>query len=234
MTDGPETRWPSPGEVRVHLLPVTDDAVADATRESQVLSPDERERAAAFRRPEDRALYEVAHVGLRRIVAPLVGVAPEDLRLGAAPCPHCGGPHGRPVLPQAPGLHVSLSHTAGLAAIAIARDPVGVDVEPRDRDAAHLEHLAPQLHPDERRWIATAPDRRATLLRCWVRKEAAMKGRGIGLAEPLHEHSVAWPGTHGISTDGWHVLDLDAGEGYVGAVAVLRSVSARAPGVRVA
>jgi 4'-phosphopantetheinyl transferase len=123
---------------------------------------------------------------------------------------------------------VSLSHTAGLAAIAVAADPVGVDVEPRDRSAEHLEHLAPQLHPDEQRWIASSPDRRATLLRCWVRKEAAMKGRGIGLAEPLDEHSHAWPGAHGVTEDGWHVVDLDAGEEHVGAVAV-RGAAGEAP-----
>ncbi|CAB4893654.1 unannotated protein [freshwater metagenome] len=217
---GDGTVPPPPGEVRLRRLPVTADAVAAAREASGVLSAQERERAAAFRRAADRDLYLVAHVGLRSVVAPVLGVAPREVVLGAAPCPSCGEPHGRPVLPQAPGLHVSLSHAAGLAVVALAAHEVGVDVEPRDRPAAELEGLLPELHPDERRLVVAATDRSAALLRVWVRKEAATKARGVGLAEPLHEHSTAWAGTRGVAADGLHVLDVDAGPEHLGAVAV--------------
>lgn len=217
---GDERGTPPSGEVRLHLLPVTAAAVAAAGRTADVLSAEERAKAAAFRRPADRDLYVVAHVGLRRVVAAHLGVAPGAVVVGAAPCPSCGGPHGRPVLPQAPGLHVSLSHASGLAAVALAAHEVGVDVEPRDRPAAELEGLPPQLHPDERRLVADADDHRTALLRLWVRKEAASKARGLGLAEPLHAHSTAWSGRRGVASDGLHVLDVDAGPAHLGAVAV--------------
>ncbi|MDO9407844.1 4'-phosphopantetheinyl transferase superfamily protein [Patulibacter sp.] len=215
---------PRRGEVRLHLIPVTAASVAAAGRAADVLSAEEHEKAAALRRPVDRDLYLVAHVGLRRIVAAHLGAALGEVVLGAAPCPSCGGPHGRPLLPQAPGLHVSLSHAARLAAVALAADEVGVDVEPCDRPDADLQGLTSQLHPDERRLVAASGDRRAALLRCWVRKEAAMKARGLGLAEPLDAHSTAWPGDRGVTADGLHVLDVDAGPAHLGAVAV------RAPG----
>ncbi len=188
--------------------------------DAAVLSAAERERAAAFRRAADRELYVAAHAGLRWFVAPFVGVAPEALEMGAAPCPQCGGPHGRPVLPQAPDLHVSLTHATGLAAVAVAASPVGIDVEPLARPAADLDPLVPQLHPDERRAIAAAGHPHGALLRLWVRKEAAMKARGLGLAEPLDAHSTAWPGPRGTTTDGLAVVDLDVGPDHVAAVAV--------------
>lgn len=102
----------------------------------------------------------------------------------------------------------------------LATHEVGVDVEPRDRPAADLEGLLPQLHADEQRLVVAADDRGATLLRLWVRKEAAAKARGVGLAEPLHEHSTAWTGTRGVAADGLHVLVVDAGPDHLGAVAV--------------
>jgi 4'-phosphopantetheinyl transferase len=125
---------------------------------------------------------------------------------------------------------VSLTHAAGLAAVAVAAAPVGVDVEPRARPAADLDPLLPQLHPDERRAVATADDPHGTLLRLWVRKEAAMKARGLGLLEPLDAHGSAWPGPRGSTTDGLEVVDLDVGAAHVGAIAVR---TAQEPVVRV-
>ncbi|MEU6357585.1 hypothetical protein ABZ896_51210, partial [Streptomyces sp. NPDC047072] len=82
-----------------------------------VLDAHERRRAAALRRPAERALYVAAHGALRRVLGAYAGLSPAAVRLARQSCPACGGPHGRPVLsgPAGRALHFSLGYSAGLA-----------------------------------------------------------------------------------------------------------------------
>lgn len=57
------------------------------------------------------------------------------MRFARDPCTGCGAPHGRPVLPGNP-LAFSLSYGAGRVLIALARTPVGVDIEALVRPSA--------------------------------------------------------------------------------------------------
>ncbi|MFD7441335.1 4'-phosphopantetheinyl transferase family protein [Streptomyces sp. NPDC059909] len=147
----------------------------------------ERERAASFQRPQDRLLYVSAHLALRRVLAACLGVHPRDVLLGREPCPGCGGPHGRPVVADAPfPLHFSLSHSHGLVLIAVATHPVGVDVEQLP-SAETVDLCTPSLHPAEQKELALLPtgERRRAFTRLWTRKEAYLKAIGTGLSRDL-------------------------------------------------
>lgn len=180
----------------------------------------ERERAAAFVRTRDRLRYVSAHVALRRVLAVYLGTEPARVVFGRAPCPRCGGPHGRPVLPGSPPpLHFSLSHSHGRALIALARVPVGADVQ-RVPSPEAAELCLPATHARERREIAGLPpaQRRAAFARVWARKEAYLKGLGTGLARG--------PGTDYLGDDllarpaGWLIADVPGGPGHTAAVAL--------------
>ncbi|MFE5297308.1 4'-phosphopantetheinyl transferase family protein [Streptomyces sp. NPDC056632] len=181
-------------------LDETRDAALVARLDASVLDTRERERAAAFVRAADRALYITAHVVLRTVLAELHDVRPEDLVFTREPCPCCGAPHGRPALDAAtlsvPPLHFSLSHTRGRILIATAPVPVGADVELRPEPTA-VEELLSVLHPLERAEIEAAGDaaggpageptgRAAAFGRIWARKEAYLKGLGTGLGRAPH------------------------------------------------
>ena len=93
-------------------------------------------------------------------------------------------PGGRPRLRgEAASLHVAVSHTRGLAAVATSRlGPVGVDVEAvRPLPSAGLARR--WLLPAEAAWIGEHPvDRQAVaFLLLWTYKEAVGKARGTGL-----------------------------------------------------
>lgn len=144
---------------------------------------DDHERAALNRivRPQSARGYAAAHALARRAVAQVVGSSAAQVRFDRT-CDGCGEQHGRPTLPDYRTLHVSLSHTEVLVAVAMTTSlPVGVDVESADATAFDgFPQVA--LHPDERdeaEGCAAARSQRRALT--WVRKEAALKALGTGL-----------------------------------------------------
>ncbi|MFF7978894.1 4'-phosphopantetheinyl transferase family protein [Streptomyces sp. NPDC007901] len=172
----------------------------------------ERSRAAGFLRPRDGLLYTAAHIALRRLLAAVLGLAPEDVAYVRELCPGCGAPHGRPAVRPgpAPAPHFSLSHSGGRALVAVAPVPVGVDIQRRPTERA-TEVCAGLLHPGERAELEALPqDRRSAALgQLWARKEAYLKGIGTGLERPAHADYLGTPG-HGPwrRPPHWTVLDL--------------------------
>lgn len=83
------------------------------------------ERAREFLLPADRARFTAAAGLLRHAVRTHTGTNPVVTRR----CPDCDRPHGKPIVPGT-GLHVSVSHSGDLVAVAVtAAAPVGIDVE---------------------------------------------------------------------------------------------------------
>jgi 4'-phosphopantetheinyl transferase len=181
--------------------------------------------------PEPRKRSLVGHVALRLVLAELTGSAPEDLRFERR-CGHCGRlGHGKPHLSGHPDLDFSLSHSGGLALIAVARGRrVGADVERLRPRTDVLAIARGSLSARERRVVEggetdaarrgetdaarrgeTDAARREAFFRCWTRKEAYLKGLGVGLAGGLDSDPDDAPG--------WQVRSLPAPPGYAAAVA---------------
>ncbi|WP_327325089.1 4'-phosphopantetheinyl transferase superfamily protein [Streptomyces sp. NBC_01210] len=191
----------------------------DTAAHLHLLDADESARRAAFRRAVDRDAYTVAHVTLRRLLGERLGQAPEAITLSREPCTHCGGPHGRPVVPGN-AVHFSLSHTDGLVMIALATVPVGVDVEGVPAPGTVAE-VATQLHPRERTELAALPPehRPAAFAGCWTRKEALLKATGVGLNEDLSLTYVG-AGAQPAGSADWLLADLPTDPGFAAAIAV--------------
>jgi 4'-phosphopantetheinyl transferase len=188
-----------------------------------VLDAEERRRAAALQQSADRLSYIAAHILLRELLGQRLGLAAEDVAYRREQCPSCGGPNGRPALDgDARSLHFSISRSGGLVLIAIASVPVGVDVEvfPHDETPSEVSSL---LHADERSEIASAApsERTEVFTRLWTRKEAYLKGIGIGVA---HDLDADYLGTrqHRASPHGWTVLDVPVAAGHAAAAAIKR------------
>ncbi|MEB3964792.1 4'-phosphopantetheinyl transferase superfamily protein [Streptomyces kunmingensis] len=186
---------------------------------SQVLAeldPRERHRAAGFLRTRDRLRYVAAHVALRRVLALYLGLEPGAVRFGRAECPRCRGPHGRPEVRGAAGApHFSLSHSGDLAMVAVAREPVGVDVQTVP-PLETMELCGHRLHPQERAEMSELPfgERPLAFARLWSRKEAYLKGLGFGLARRLDADYFGGRGRPAGAVGEWLVRDLgDVGGG---------------------
>lgn len=163
-----------PGTAIIHIV----SAVSKTSGDDSLLTEVERQRAASFRFEEDAIRWSGFRAALRRILASVIHVSPQDVPIVLTPL-------GKPVL-DAPfaGLHFSLSHCEDLALVAICVDGViGVDVEPAAR-AADLSGCEQTFcHPAE---IAELPSesRCHRLMEIWTAKEALLKAIGTGLTHP--------------------------------------------------
>ncbi len=144
---------------------------------AQLLSAEECTRAASFRFPADRQRFVAAHVALRQALAEYTGLHSAALHLST-------GSFGKPSLSGHTRTQFSLSHSQGLALIAVGgRGPLGADVEllrpMPDAEALAAEHFTRR----EQEALAATParERDRAFLTCWTRKEACLKAVGVGL-----------------------------------------------------
>lgn len=191
-----------------------DEAPAVVEDLSATLDPGERANAAV-RRPAAARRYAVAHGAQRQILGRRLGREPAALRIARA-CTACGGPHGRPELPEHPDVVISLSHSGDLALLAVATGVrVGVDLE-EVRSRPRLERLAERvLASDElAAWMAVPEQHRLrAFLEAWTSKEAYLKAIGEGIRSPLAGVPARLP-------EGWVAAAPAAGDGHVTCLAV--------------
>lgn len=211
------------------------DALPDA------LDEDDRRHVARLRHARDRTVAGASRLVQRLAVARAAGHGPQ----AAASLRFVRDANGRPRV-DAPaalqGWHFSASNAHGLVGCAVARAPLGLDVEPLARALAP-ELLAHCCTAGERDALqALAPDARpAAFFRLWTRKEAYLKARGLGLSiEPARvELARVDARRHAVRLDGcaqaagaWQVLALDAGPAHAASLCV--PAGAVATGVEIA
>lgn len=119
------------------------------------------------------------------------------------------GEHGKPELSGAAALEFNLSHSHGLALVAVASGhPVGVDVEWVGRQRDFLALAARELGEEVVAALraARAEERGAIFYAAWARHEARAKCHGGGIGGPPPPGPVA-------------VTDLAVGDAYAAALA---------------
>ncbi|TQL60045.1 4'-phosphopantetheinyl transferase [Oryzihumus leptocrescens] len=237
---GPQPRTRPPA---IPLVQVWWSRVAPLDAVAQWLDERDLTRVVALHRADDRARSATGRALLRLVASRLMEVPPEAVRVRVL-CPLCGSDrHGRPVVTAVDDVRppqVSVAHAGDRVVVALATcGPVGVDVERvsatpdgvADVAWSAAERAALDLQPEGR-----SPHARA---RVWVRKEAALKATGYGLAVapssltvttgPGDARVLAWAG-HEDWAGCLGLTDLDVGPGYAGCLAV-RCDPAAAPQV---
>ena len=177
----------------------------------------ERERAAEFLREEPARRWVASRWALRRVLAGYLGCAPAAVELESSE-------QGKPRLRGSEGPEFNLSHSEGLALVAVADRAVGIDVEairPR-RDLPALAERA--LPPDDVAAVRSAsPAEQASVFHAaWARHEACLKCLGTGLgAKTSRQFPPSGVGNCRLAGErALAVEDLDVAPGYAAAVAV--------------
>jgi 4'-phosphopantetheinyl transferase len=154
-------------------------------RLSSVLSPEEQDARSRFLFDKNRHQYLFAHSLLRVALSRFAPVPCTDWRFEAQA-------YGKPQITFPPGqtLYFNLSHTDGLVACVIAREPmIGVDAEHLGRGGSLMEMARHFFAPAEISLLERTPPagQREIFFDIWTLKEAYIKARGLGLSLPLDE-----------------------------------------------
>ncbi len=163
----------------------------------------ERERATLMQRRETRKRWVAARWALRRVLGDYLDREAREIELTI-------GGHGKPALGMPSSLQFNLSHSAGLALVAVTDGPeVGIDVEwvETRRDALALASRALDETDVAAVRAADPSARPAVFHAAWTRREAIVKCLGTGLGAQRPDTTVV-------------VSGLDAPSGFAAAVAV--------------
>jgi len=156
----------------------------------RTLSPDEMARARRFYFERDRQKYIGRRGILRAILATYLETKPSAIRF-------LYNEFGKPRLEgsqEAHGLSFNLSHSGALNLVAVGIDrEVGVDIELINSSVSSDELARRFFSPNEVATLEALPQslRLAGFFKCWARKEAFIKARGMGLSIPLDSFDVS-------------------------------------------
>lgn len=186
----------------------------DLRRYITLLSPEEYSRMQRFHFEKDRLRYTVSHAILRLLLGRYLSIEPASIAFEQN---EFGKPRLAPDL--AAKLDFNMSHTDRIALLAIAAGlKIGIDVEeirPVERETVE-QHFSLQEQSD----LATLTGSAwlEGFYNCWTRKEAILKGEGLGLNIMLDAFDVslkpdAEPIVLGIRPDAgfnssWHLRHL--------------------------
>lgn len=247
----PYSNW-SPAPAVLELSPSRVDVwrvqidIPDDSRKllEPILSPDERERAGRFHFPADRDRFIVSHAGLREVLSRYLHCEPLELGFSE-------GEYGKPALVSGDGIEFNLAHSNDYALIAVARGRrVGIDVE-RIRSGISSNVISRQYFSKaEVADLESLPleQRETAFFTCWTRKEAYIKGQGLGLSLPLESFDVSLSPDEPavlratrpdpLEAGRWKLLSLEVDPRYAAALAAEVSgqdprVSQDAPGLEI-
>jgi 4'-phosphopantetheinyl transferase len=203
---------PRADEVHVWRAPL-DDCGAELSALARSLSPEECGRALRFQFAGDRRRFVACRGWLRRLLAGYLDIDAAAIGFGE-------NAFGKPRLttPATPWLHFNVSHSGGMAVFAVARDhEVGVDVE-QVHDDFPVDAVAHRFFTrrEQETLDASPPGHRVDVaFALWTRKEAYLKGIGVGFATEQTARGRALE-----ECSDWSVAAFDAGTGFIAAVAV--------------
>jgi 4'-phosphopantetheinyl transferase len=196
-----------------------------------ILTPDERQRSARFYFEHDRRRFIIARGVLRDLLGRYLQVEPGKISF-------VYNAFGKPELSPEFGsrLRFNVSHSAGLALIAIAAGSrVGVDVEYIRAETDYADIARHFFSAAEIADLTARPgDRHAeAFFSCWTKKEAYLKACGQGLAIALDSFSVPLTtdvantrvdfcaaSNNIVSPECWLLYTLRPAPGYAGALAI--------------
>jgi len=205
----------------------------DWTEAAALLSPAELTRAGRFGTSALRERWMAGRGALRTVLGRTLGIDAADVVLRR-------GVRGRPELADTTArVDFNVSHTRGVAVVAVARDlpgtaRVGVDIEHRDRDVRADRLAGKFLTPGEQATLADLPADlgRQRFLRYWTCKEAMSKATGDGLSAPFRrlevrlDDSIALvAGPQPYEPSRWKLHAVDVPAAYIATVALFQPMT---------
>ncbi len=192
---------------------------------ASVMSERELERARSMSIPLVRDRYLISRIFLRTTLSFYLGIDATDIVFELSQ-------FGKPYIAKS-DLEFNLTHSADVALLAVASSrKVGIDVERVSLDLPVLGIARRFFSADEYATLEALPSDLllSAFYATWTRKEAFLKGVGLGVARHLAQFAVSiyprepaailhvdWESS---LADRWDLCDLDVDEGYCSCLAV--------------
>lgn len=194
-----------------------------------ILSADEKEKALLFKSSQLQSRYVTARGGLRRLLGLYINIHPAEITFAY-------NSQGKPNIDNHKGIFFNLTHSKDLALIAISKvAEVGIDLEFIDAgiDLISLSKLV--MTSEEEAMFFNEKKRKLSDLfyTIWTRKEAFLKGLGLGLQVDLKKCFVGLDSSPQlkiyhfpeINSDEWSLRDIHLRDSsYKAAVALRKNV----------
>jgi len=183
----------------------------------QLLNAEEKARAARFHQQKDAQQFTVTRAVLKILLADAASSAPENIKIMLSE-------NNKPLIPENTGVHFNVSHSGDEAVIAIAKQPVGIDVEQMQTDFDYHSVAEYAFSEAESAQVQKSGHPRQEFFRIWTRKEAFLKGLGTGLINDLKLISCLDTPTKinplikGV-TAGWNIKTLEFDQAYMMSIA---------------
>ena len=219
------------GPASVTVWSVSLNEHADIDQLTAVLDGAERSRASRFAFERDARRFIACRAAVRHVLGEALGASPADLTFEVEP-----GTKTKPRLVPSGRISFNVSNSADRAVIALAdytaAPALGVDLEYLNPEP-DVDLLAARFFSrSEQGQLASypsGPERLRAFYACWTRKEAVIKGAGIGLDAPLQDFDVDLRATEPFVVEarlsaamlnGWVIYPLDMERGWAAALAV--------------
>ncbi len=192
------------------------------------LNVEETQRWQRYIAEDVRERFLTSRGLLRAIISFYTGRDPSEIQFAVSP-------HGKPNLcfPGQTGMEFSVSHSSGIILFAFTKGlPVGIDVETMRQELEHNMISSKYFSQLENQSILDLPQslQKHAFFNCWTRKEAYLKGLGVGLQAPLQDFSVSVsphepaflidPLPADNDGDPWQIVAIEPQPGYAAAAAV--------------
>tara|TARA_R110002020_G_scaffold235877_6_gene448193 strand:+ start:74 stop:814 length:741 start_codon:yes stop_codon:yes gene_type:complete len=149
----------------------------------ELLTSEELEKSSSFVHQEDRYRFVLGKIYLRKLIAKYLKIDPKDVRFGMLE-------YNKPYLLNMPNLNFNISHSGDFLIIGITnRWPLGVDLERMNSNVDLYNLIYSTMSSTEIGSILNSHSPREIFYKHWTRKEAFLKGVGIGLTDRLKDIS---------------------------------------------
>jgi 4'-phosphopantetheinyl transferase len=218
---------PEDAGVVLYLLDLRSMADAESNWR-ELLSADEKERAARFHFERDRQCFCATRAVLRSLLGVYLEASPKELSFQYSD-------KGKPSLGTCRldcELAFNVSHSGELALLGFSRSSqIGVDIEKIKDDFDTAAIASRFFSAEEQVQLSRLPadQQHQAFFRCWTRKEAFIKALGEGLSHPLDQFDVSLDASSSVSlttrpepaeAERWLLQAIDVGPSYAGAFAV--------------
>lgn len=178
-------------------IDINDRNIQLADNNKNILSPTELSNMNSFMFKKDYHKYLVAHVVMRLLLARYNNLQPSEIN-------YRYGKYGKPYFSE--NIFFNLSHSHKKIILGLCDKEIGVDIEHKSNiDYNNLSDLI--CTEEEKLYINNAANKKDKFYELWTKKEAVLKGLGVGLNKDMKSFSVAAKTSCNIENCIWQILE---------------------------